>query len=114
MLLDAVRQGCSRAVRIEKSHLQVCLKLLGILYRSDNDCMAEDAMSEDARGDELYLAMVMLNSSLLKALHVVDSFQMHCHQELPKVLISRQLENEAQGDEEWAMLLLDDDDDERE
>merc|ERR1719210_2722598 len=87
MLLDAVRQGCSRAVRIEKSHLQVCLKLLGILYRSDNDCMAEDAMSDDARGDELYLAMVMLNSSLLKALHVVDSFHMHCQRELPQLQI---------------------------
>lgn len=88
------------AVNTAKHRLSVCLKLLGIMYRSDDECSPPDGEQPlppgkpseqshvwpaEARGDQLYLAMVMLNSSLLKALHVADSFHMHCQQEYPKL-----------------------------
>mmetsp|Transcript_6645 Transcript_6645/g.16268 ORF Transcript_6645/g.16268 Transcript_6645/m.16268 type:complete len:230 (+) Transcript_6645:76-765(+) len=98
--------GCSKslaAVQTAKHNLQVCLKLLSILYKRDEDA-ASDLVQDDEKlaaatlfqacedggimpsGDRLYLAMVMLNSALLKALHVVDSFHMHCHREYPRIM----------------------------
>lgn len=82
---DGVGRTCVRAIRTGKCHLQVCLKLLGILYQGDED-IGTSSWVGGTVGDDLYLAMVMLNSSLLKALHVVDSFHMHCRRELPKTL----------------------------
>eukprot|EP00927_Polykrikos_kofoidii_P019686 TRINITY_DN19226_c0_g3_i1.p1 TRINITY_DN19226_c0_g3~~TRINITY_DN19226_c0_g3_i1.p1 ORF type:complete len:1329 (+),score=260.05 TRINITY_DN19226_c0_g3_i1:172-3987(+) len=71
----------SGAVQTAKHHLGVCLKLLGILYRNDEELALQE---------RLYLAMVMLNSALLKALHVADSFHVHCHREFPKVVGAQQ------------------------
>lgn len=115
--LETVRKSCSRAVRAGKSHLQVCLKLLGILYRTDGEGGLQRGMTvkdggslaKNPGGDELYLAMVMLNSSLLKALHVVDSFQMHCQQELPKALANYQ--EEVHTDDEWALGVMEEEED---
>jgi len=94
------------AVQTAKHHLSVCLKLLGIMYRNDEDPSTPDrsgcehALAKqdelgsiwpaETRGDSLYLAMVMLNSALLKALHVADSFQLHCHREFPKMAAQTQ------------------------
>merc|ERR1719162_2775433 len=91
-----------RAIQTGKHHLGVCLKLLGIMCRNDDDSPSHDRSDEskqvsklddqnsiwpsESRGDGLYLAMVMLNSALLKALHVADSFQMHCHREFPRLV----------------------------
>lgn len=101
-------QSYADAVQTAKHHLSVCLKLLGIMYRNDEDgsSPAPDRSSSEApssrqddsnsvwpsesRGDSLYLAMVMLNSALLKALHVADSFQLHCHREFPKMASQNQ------------------------
>lgn len=44
-----------------------------------------DFWTSSPSGEALYLAMVMLNSALLKALHVADSFQLHCLREYPSV-----------------------------
>lgn len=90
-----------RAIQTGKHHLGVCLKLLGIMCRNDDDSPLQDRSDEsrqvstvddqnliwpsESRGDGLYLAMVMLNSALLKALHVTDSFQLHCHREFPRI-----------------------------
>lgn len=95
------------AVQIGKHHLSVCLKLLGIMYRNDEERSQrqrrgtvapnaspplfhmndqEPSTWPEGGADSLYLAMVMLNSALLKALHVADSFQMHCHREFPRVV----------------------------
>lgn len=89
------------AIQTGKHHLGVCLKLLGIMCRNDDDSPSQDRSDDsrqaskmddqdsiwpsESRGDGLYLAMVMLNSALLKALHVTDSFQLHCHREFPRV-----------------------------
>merc|ERR1719199_1738452 len=93
------------AVHTAKHHLSVCLKLLGIMYRNDDDdCSSQDRPGEtlskldeqltvwpsETRGDKLYLAMVMLNSALLKASHVAESFQLHCHREFPKIALPQQ------------------------
>eukprot|EP00929_Paragymnodinium_shiwhaense_P046166 TRINITY_DN23506_c0_g2_i1.p1 TRINITY_DN23506_c0_g2~~TRINITY_DN23506_c0_g2_i1.p1 ORF type:complete len:809 (+),score=233.99 TRINITY_DN23506_c0_g2_i1:134-2560(+) len=72
-----------------KHHLEVCLKILGILYGSDEALGADDRQSDgnpNGGADELYLSMVMLNSSLLKAMHVAKSFLEHCQREYPKVM----------------------------
>lgn len=86
-----------RAIQTSKQHLGVCLKLLGIMCRNDDDSSSQDRPGEgkleeqnsvwpsESRGDQLYLSMVMLNSALLKALHVADSFQLHCHREFTKI-----------------------------
>ncbi|CAE8625650.1 unnamed protein product [Polarella glacialis] len=74
-----------------RNHLQVCLKLLGILHRSGDKATAV------SKGDQLYLATVMLNASLLKALHVADSFQMHCHREFPRAVANAEEEDEAEA-----------------
>lgn len=103
--------ACTRTVQTAKHNLSVCLKLLSILYRSgsgdgisDNDSAAvgaggcsitagvdrhegsgSDFWTASPHGEALYLAMVMLNSALLKALHVADSFQLHCVREFPSI-----------------------------
>mmetsp|Transcript_18379 Transcript_18379/g.53086 ORF Transcript_18379/g.53086 Transcript_18379/m.53086 type:complete len:580 (+) Transcript_18379:80-1819(+) len=82
---DGVERSCVRAIRTGKCHLQVCLKLLGILYQGDEDTGTSSWVGGTV-GDDLYLAMVMLNSSLLKALHVVDSFHVHCRREMPRAM----------------------------
>lgn len=92
----------SSAVQTAKHHLSVCLKLLAMMYRSDEDGPTADRCGEaslpaktedqssvwpsDGNGDSLYLAMVMLNSSLLKAMHVADSFQNHSQNEFSKIV----------------------------
>jgi len=105
MTKDEVNENNARyigSVQKAKHHLSVCLKLLGIMYRNDDDC--SDRSSEDrfsvwpgeTRGDKLYLAMVMLNSALLKALHVADSFQLHCHREFPKIAATQDLQGDGE------------------
>ncbi|CAE8643324.1 unnamed protein product, partial [Polarella glacialis] len=79
------------AMQAARNHLQVCLKLLGILHRSGDKATAV------SKGDQLYLATVMLNASLLKALHVADSFQMHCHREFPRAVANAEEEDEAEA-----------------
>lgn len=87
------------AVQIAKHHLSVCLKLLGIMYRNDEERSKGGSGGPDepstwpseSGGDGLYLAMVMLNSALLKALHVADSFQLHCHREFPRLISQHEL-----------------------
>lgn len=96
------RPNYAGVVDSSKHHLSVCLQLLGIMYRHDEEHASEVSDDSSApkvgelstwplstRGDDLYLAMVMLNSALLKALHVADSFQMHCHREFPSMVFAQ-------------------------
>merc|ERR1719330_837616 len=87
----------AKAVRTWRDDLQVCLKILCILYQIEDQSSPEapDGHRHEGwengelprpkglRGDRLYLAVVMLNSALLKALHVADSFSTHCAREFP-------------------------------
>lgn len=91
--VTAVGRGCSRALLVSRTHLQLCLKLLSVLSRAGENSRlppddeehqhASPSWLATVGGDDLYLAMVMLNSSILKALHVVDSFHQHCCREFP-------------------------------
>lgn len=103
-----VQRSCSKALRLNKRDLQISLKLLamwhqgaqgekGELTRKVDDEPSLPWLS-DAGGDELYFEMVMLNSSLLKALHVVDSFHAHCNRDLPHGLLMHDSEIRLQED----------------
>eukprot|EP00931_Biecheleriopsis_adriatica_P046003 TRINITY_DN26386_c0_g1_i1.p1 TRINITY_DN26386_c0_g1~~TRINITY_DN26386_c0_g1_i1.p1 ORF type:complete len:554 (+),score=131.24 TRINITY_DN26386_c0_g1_i1:41-1702(+) len=92
--LDAsseVNVGCMSCMQAARSHLQVCLKLLALLHRS---------CSKSLGSGQAYLAIVMLNASLLKGLHVTDSFQAHCHRECPKACNEDEDEAEASFERE--------------
>jgi len=67
-----------------KHHLGICLKFVSLMYQHYEDRMKQDNV-KDQEKDERYLQVVMLNSSLLKALHVCESFQAHCVREFPEV-----------------------------
>ncbi|CAK0908596.1 unnamed protein product, partial [Prorocentrum cordatum] len=71
-----------RTVLHAKRRIHECLTVLGIMHqRRDQEVAAPGAQ----RADEMHCAMVMLNSGLLKALHVTDSFHAHCHRECPEL-----------------------------
>eukprot|EP00397_Hematodinium_sp_SG-2012_P017696 GEMP01018106.1.p1 GENE.GEMP01018106.1~~GEMP01018106.1.p1 ORF type:complete len:646 (+),score=146.66 GEMP01018106.1:523-2460(+) len=67
-----------------KHHLHICLKFVSLMYQHFEDRI-KNASIEDYEKDDQYLRVVMLNSSLLKALHVCESFQAHCVREFPEV-----------------------------
>jgi len=74
----------SDASQTMKHHLHVCLKFVGLMYQHYEERMKVGNI-KDCDKDERYLQVVMLNSSLLKALHVCESFQAHCVREFPEI-----------------------------
>jgi len=75
-----------------RDDIQVSLKTLSILYQQEEKApqelapelgSAQPAAYAAASADSLYHSMLMLNSALLKALHVADSCQLHCQRECP-------------------------------
>ncbi|CAK0899455.1 unnamed protein product, partial [Prorocentrum cordatum] len=79
--LEGAAEYC-RTVLHAKRRIHECLTVLGIMHqRRDQEVAAPGAQ----RADEMHCAMVMLNSGLLKALHVTDSFHAHCHRECPEL-----------------------------
>jgi len=87
---SAVERRGFCALRLAKSHTQVCLRLLSIWNsRGDEEeeqgTLVQHASWPGCKGDDLYYAMVMLTSSLLKARHVMESFHAHCQREWPDV-----------------------------
>jgi len=89
-LLSQNNSDCPHAVRSTKDRLSLCLKILGIMYKSDEEraergrcAYGPEQLSHE---DKSYLAMVMLNSALLKAMHVAESFQAHCGREFPRAM----------------------------
>merc|ERR1719253_269508 len=77
------RRACESAVlssQTLKHHLQMCLKLVGMMYGHH-----EARRDKEEASDQEYLTVVMMNSALLKALHVVDSFQAFLLEEQPNL-----------------------------
>ena len=68
----AVPEGVLAAQTISH-HLNMCLKYLSVVYRG-----LEVNDRNFSQLEPHYLTVVMLNSSLLKALHVAEAFQQHC------------------------------------
>lgn len=74
----------SDASQTMKHHLHICLKFVGLMYQHYEERIKVGTI-KDCDKDERYLQVVMLNSSLLKALHVCESFQAHCVREFPEI-----------------------------
>jgi len=93
--------NCTTCMQAARNHLQVCLKLLGLFHRSHK-------ATNPSQNYELYLAVVMLNASLLKGLHVADSFHMHCAREFQSAIArAEEEEEEAEVIFERELLLED-------